>query len=41
MSLAKQVMTLEEIDTLCVDSAKSSTLGGRVVISAGRKQVCV
>ncbi|KMY92004.1 unconventional myosin-Va isoform X1 [Drosophila simulans] len=38
MSLAKQVMTLEEIDTLSVDSAKSSTLGGRVVISAGRKQ---
>lgn len=40
MSLVKQVMSLEEIDTLSVDSAKTSTLGGRVVISAHRKQVC-
>ncbi|XP_017087770.2 unconventional myosin-Va isoform X3 [Drosophila bipectinata] len=38
MQLVKQVMVLEEIDTLSVDSAKASTLGGRVVISAGRKQ---
>ncbi|XP_070140380.1 unconventional myosin-Va isoform X2 [Drosophila kikkawai] len=38
MSLVKQVMCLEEIDTLSVDTAKTSTLGGRVVISAGRKQ---
>ncbi|XP_023037684.1 unconventional myosin-Va isoform X3 [Drosophila willistoni] len=38
MLLCKQVMELEEVDTLSVDAAKSSTLGGRVVISAGRKQ---
>lgn len=41
MSLCKQVMALEEIDTLSIDANKASTtLGGRVVISANRKQVC-
>ncbi|XP_022230994.2 unconventional myosin-Va isoform X2 [Drosophila obscura] len=39
MSLVKQVMALEDIDTLGVDANTTSTLGGRVVISAGRKQV--
>lgn len=41
MSLCKQVMALEEIDTLSIDANKgNTTLGGRVVISANRKQVC-
>lgn len=40
MSLCKQVMALEEIDTLSIDANKgNTTLGGRVVISANRKQV--
>ncbi|XP_034479996.1 unconventional myosin-Vb isoform X1 [Drosophila innubila] len=39
MSLCKQVMILEEVDTLSTDANKNtSTLGGRVVISANRKQ---
>ncbi|XP_030388121.1 unconventional myosin-Va isoform X2 [Scaptodrosophila lebanonensis] len=38
MSLCKQVMALEEVDTLSTDASKTTTLGGRVVISAGRKQ---
>lgn len=32
---------MEEIDTLCADAAKVTTLGGRVVISASRQQVNV
>lgn len=40
MSLCKQLMDMEEIDTLSADAAKTHTLGGRVVISAARKQVC-
>lgn len=40
MSLCKQLMEMEEIDTLSADAAKTHTLGGRVVISAARKQVC-
>lgn len=39
MSLCKQLMEMEEIDTLSADAAKTHTLGGRVVISAARKQV--
>ncbi|XP_067632478.1 unconventional myosin-Va isoform X2 [Eurosta solidaginis] len=39
MSLCKQLMEMEEIDTLCADAAKVTTLGGRVVISASRQQV--
>lgn len=39
MSLVKQLMEMEEIDTLSVDAAKTHTLGGRVVISAAKKQV--
>ncbi|XP_060659986.1 unconventional myosin-Vb isoform X1 [Drosophila nasuta] len=39
MSLCKQVMSLEEVDTLSTDANKNTTtLGGRVVISANRKQ---
>ncbi|XP_005184334.1 unconventional myosin-Va isoform X3 [Musca domestica] len=38
MSLCKQLMEMEEIDTLSADAAKTHTLGGRVVISAARKQ---
>ncbi|XP_017838584.1 unconventional myosin-Va isoform X1 [Drosophila busckii] len=39
MSLCKQVMVLEDVDTLCTDANKNTTtLGGRVVISANRKQ---
>uniref|UniRef100_A0A1I8QA92 Myosin motor domain-containing protein n=1 Tax=Stomoxys calcitrans TaxID=35570 RepID=A0A1I8QA92_STOCA len=37
MSLCKQLMEMEEIDTLSADAAKTHTLGGRVVISAARK----
>lgn len=41
MLLCKQVMVLEEVDTLGTDANKNTTtLGGRVVISANRKQVC-
>lgn len=39
MSLCKQLMEMEEIDTLSADAAKTHTLGGRVVISAAKKQV--
>lgn len=40
MLLCKQVMNLEEVDTLGTDTNKiATTLGGRVVISANRKQV--
>ncbi|XP_075169246.1 dilute class unconventional myosin isoform X2 [Haematobia irritans] len=39
MSLCKQLMDMEEIDTLSADAAKTHTLGGRVVISAARKPV--
>ncbi|XP_014092302.2 unconventional myosin-Va isoform X1 [Bactrocera oleae] len=39
MSLCKQLMDMEEIDTLCADAAKVTTLGGRVVISASRQQL--
>uniref|UniRef100_A0A1A9X3S5 Myosin motor domain-containing protein n=1 Tax=Glossina brevipalpis TaxID=37001 RepID=A0A1A9X3S5_9MUSC len=38
MSLCKQLMELEEIDTLNADASRTQTLGGRVVISASRKQ---
>ncbi|XP_023292615.2 unconventional myosin-Va isoform X1 [Lucilia cuprina] len=38
MSLCKQLMEMEEIDTLSADAAKTHTLGGRVVISAAKKQ---
>ncbi|XP_023162899.2 unconventional myosin-Va isoform X1 [Drosophila hydei] len=39
MLLCKQVMNLEEVDTLGTDTNKiATTLGGRVVISANRKQ---
>lgn len=34
-------MDMEEVDTLCADAAKVTTLGGRVVISAARQQVNV
>lgn len=39
MSLCKQLMDMEEIDTLSADAMKTQTLGGRVVISAAKKQV--
>ncbi|KAM7342647.1 dilute class unconventional myosin isoform 2-T2 [Cochliomyia hominivorax] len=39
MSLCKQLMEMEEVDTLSADAAKTHTLGGRVVISAAKKQV--
>uniref|UniRef100_A0A1A9USQ1 Myosin motor domain-containing protein n=1 Tax=Glossina austeni TaxID=7395 RepID=A0A1A9USQ1_GLOAU len=38
MSLCKQLTELEEIDTLNADASRTQTLGGRVVISASRKQ---
>lgn len=39
MSLCKQLMDMQEIDTLSADAAKTQTLGGRVVISAAKRQV--
>lgn len=38
MSLCKQLVDMEEIDTLSADVGKT-TIGGRVVISAAKQQV--
>ncbi|GBP09985.1 Unconventional myosin-Vb [Eumeta japonica] len=38
MSLCKQLMDMPEIDTLSADAIKTHTLGGRLIISAAKKQ---